>query len=161
MNSMFSLKRFANRVAIILICSSLIALAVNALRPTPLDWVAKTIYEIYQDCPESTVSADVIELESIIRNRSSYLIVDTRDEKDRSDFPVNNSIFVEYDALFPVEKDHINLIVQMSAGKSVLVIGKGSIAKLMADELVSNGLKNIYYLSNPPDYKRLTQKEGE
>lgn len=157
----FSYKWFATKTAILFFGSCLIAVAVNAARPTPLDWVATSIYEIYQDCPESTVSAEETDISSVLQKRNNFLIVDTRSKPEILKLQIPESLAVQYDSLFPIEKEEINRILKESQGRSVLVIGNGSTAKLMADELVSNGLKNIFYLSKSSDYTKLGEpKEG-
>ena len=160
MRSVFSWKKFAWRVIILTLGSSLVAVTVNAVRPTPLDWVATTMYEIYQDCPESTVSAEQLELSKVLSSRQNYLVVDTRSDEERKYAPITGSLAIQYDSLFPILKTDIDKILKTSAGRSVLVIGEGSTAKLMADELVSNGLKNIYYLKESTDYLKLVDVKG-
>ena len=149
------MKRSLLRVAVLLGIPLLLAVSVNAFRPTPLDWLAKEAYEIFQDCPEATSQAEPVTLEFVRGKQTSVLWVDARPEEEFAKSHLPEAVNVVYDTLFPVAEEDLQNLQAVSKGKTIVVYGTEGIGKLLADDLASQGMVEVKYLEPTAEWKTL------
>ena len=153
-------KAFIIRTAILVLLPTAVAVTVNAVRPTPLEWVAEEPYEIFQDCPEATKTAGDIPLKAIVKNPNKFLFVDARSAGEFAKEHVRAARSLPYDPIFPVSKGDIARLFEAAGSRTVVVIGDGRIPKLMADDLMTQGFPKAGYLPENEDWRELLDRLG-
>lgn len=143
------------RALIIAGVSCVIAVGVNATRPTPVAWVAQADYEIYEDCDETTESAERIELAEVAKNPSWYLIVDAREREPYEEWHLEGSCSLPYDPLFSVDAGTLDSLRSAAGDRTVVVVGDGDHAKLLADDLLSQGMTWVRFIDPDEDWRTL------
>ena len=151
----FNRSRFLLRTAVLFCASIFLAVAVNATRPDPLDWIASEEYEIFEECPEGEESSTPVTLQEVTANPDYFFIVDSRDSSDFERGHVEGAMSVPYDPLFPVMEDVIDELLVSAGDRTVVVIGDTLIAKLLADDLISQGVPIVHYLEEGEDWRVL------
>ena len=150
--------QFLIRCAVLLGFSLILTFSVNLIRATPISWIASQPYEIFQDCPESTVQAGILALAEFKANPSKYLVVDARPEANASQDPVPGAFLLPYDALFPASPSMVERLQEQRKGRTPLVFGEGSAGQHLADELVGAGIKNVRYFDPAENWHELAGK---
>ncbi|MBN1827149.1 MAG: rhodanese-like domain-containing protein [Candidatus Eisenbacteria bacterium] len=143
-----NLKGFLLRTTILVGVSSLTAVMVNAFRSDSLDWVAAAEYEIYEECPESTEPATPVTLDELRENPDYFLVIDCRDEESFVADHLEGSISIPYDPLFPVDEEAVLAIRESVGDRTVVVVGDSMTAKLLADDLIAQGIEWVQYLED-------------
>lgn len=154
-------KKFLLQVVVLAIVPSLFAVGFNLARPTPLTWVAKEPYEIFQDCPEATETAEAISVEAIRKNPKAFLIIDARMPKAFKEGHIEGAINIPYDPLFPVSEANIQNVQAARKGRRVVVVGEGKTAKLLAEDLMTQGLERADHLPEDAEWRKLLGEKGE
>ncbi len=159
MSAATSIKHFFLRSAVLVAVSAMIAVGVNAARPDSLQWVATAEYEIYENCPEVTGSATGVTLDEILEKPDYFLLVDCRmpEEYEKSHIP--DAVSLPYDPLFSVDEDAIYRIQKESDGRTIVVVGDTLTAKMLADDLVTQGMEYVRYLEDGEDWRALLSPE--
>jgi len=147
------------RAALILTVAVGLAALVNAGRPTPIDWIAQADYEIYEDCEETTESAEPVALAEVSKHPDWYLVVDARDPEAFEADHLEGAYSMPYDPLFGVGEEEISAIRDEAGDRSIVVVGEGEFAKLLADDLLSGGLSWVQYLEEGEDWRSLAASE--
>ncbi len=135
--------------------SVLLAVAVNASRPTPVTWLAQAEYEIFEDCDETTETSESISLAEIEKHPDWYLVVDARDESLYAEGHIDGAYSLPYDPLFSVDAEQVEALRSAAGDKSVVVVGDDGTARLLADDLLSQGLAWVQFLDEETDWRRL------
>jgi len=148
-------KGFLLRATILVGVSSVTAVAVNAFRSDPIDWVAAAEYEIYEDCPETVEPALPVTLAELKENPDYFLIVDSRMEEEYVASHLEGSVSVPYDPLFPVDEETIAAIRDRMGDRTIVVVGDSITAKLLADDLIAQGVEWVQYLEDGRDWLAL------
>jgi len=148
-------KSFLLRVTILVGVSCVAAVATNVFRSDPIDWVAAAEYEIYEDCPETVEPALPVTLEELRENPDYFLIVDSRMEEEFLATHLEGSLSVPYDPLFPVDEETITAIRDQVGDRTVVVVGDSITAKLLADDLIAQGIDWVQYLEDGRDWLAL------
>jgi len=156
-----SLGNLLRRSALLVAFSALVAVGVNAGRPDSLEWVASAEYEIYENCPEGTGSATTVTLREIVEKPDYFLLVDCRSLEEYEESHIPNAISIPYDPLFSVDEEAIFQIQKESDGRTVVVIGDTLTAKLLADDLVTQGMEYVSYLDDGEDWWSLLESEED
>ena len=158
---MFKFGEMLRRALLITGASFLMALAVNATRPTPVLWIAQADYEIFEDCDETTESAEPIEIAEIMKHVDWYMVVDSRDPEPYEEWHLEGSYSLPYDPLFSVDEETINALRSEAGDRSVVVVGEGEIAKLLADDLLSQGLSWVQFINPEEDWRILKASDAD
>lgn len=155
MLSTVSPARLLLRSALIAAASGAVALAVNAGRPDSLPLVAESEYEIYEDCPEGEESATEIALDEITENPAYFLIVDSREPEEFEAGHVEGALSVPYDPLFPVSEEEVERVRAAVGERVVVVVGDPLTARLLANDLATQGLDWVNYLEEGAEWRVL------
>jgi len=158
---MFHFRKMLGRALLIAGVSSLLAVAVNATRPTPVMWIAQADYEIFEDCDETTESADSIDIAEILKHPDWYMIVDSRDPEPFEEWHLEGAYSLPYDPLFSVDEETIDALRSEAGDRSIVVVGEGDIARLLADDLLSEGLSWVQFIRPEEDWRKLTAPEAD
>jgi rhodanese-related sulfurtransferase len=135
--------------------STAVAVAVNAGRPDSLRWVADAEYEIYDDCPEGEDSASAVTLDELVENPSYFFVVDSRSPEDYAAGHIEGAFSLPYDPLFSVDEEEVEKILEAAGEKTIVVIGDTLTARLLANDLASQGLDFVHYLEEDGDWRTL------
>ena len=146
---------FLLRATILVSVSCATAVAVNALRSDPIDWVAAAEYEIYEDCPETVEPALPVSLAELKENPDYFLIIDSRMEEEFLVSHLDGSLSIPYDPLFPVDEETILAIRKQVGDRTIVVVGDSITAKLLADDLIAQGIEWVQYLEDGRDWLAL------
>jgi hypothetical protein len=149
------------RSAVLVVISALVAVGVNAGRPDSLEWVASAEYEIYEECPEGTGSATAVTLGEILENPDYFFLVDCRRSEEYEQSHIPDALSIPYDPLFSVDEEVILEIQKESDGRTVVVVGDTLTAKLLADDLVTQGMEYVQYLDDGEDWRSLLASEED
>lgn len=118
-------------------------------------WIAQAEYEIFEDCDETTESAEAIDLSEVVKNPSWYLIVDSRDPEPYEEWHLEGAYLLSYDPLFSVDEETIEALRIEAGDRSVVVVGEGDFAKLLADDLLSQGMSWVQFIRPEEDWRKL------
>ena len=152
---MLSSSQILRRALIITGVSCLLAVAVNATRPTPVVWIAQADYEIFEDCDETTESAEAIKLAEVTKNPSWYLIVDSRDPELFEEGHIIGAYSLPYDPLFSVDEETVEALRSEAGDRTIVVVGDGDFARLLADDLLSQGMSWAQFIAPEEDWRAL------
>lgn len=155
------IQRFLIRSTVLVGFSFLLAIAVNAGRDDPLAWTASSAYEIYEDCPETTEPAAPILLDEILENRDYFFLVDSREAVEYETGHAEGAFLLPFDPLFSVEETAVSAIQEAAGDRSVVVIGDGLTAQMLADDLSTQGLEFVHYLEQSEDWRVLMAVDGD
>ena len=155
-----SLKKFIFKSFILVSISCIVAVTVNIFRPTPLEWVASEQYEIFTDCPETTKTSKAIAMESVSQAPRKFLLVDARPGDDFEKKHLNAALSLPYDPIFSVDKKDLKKIEKAANGRTVVVYGGRHNAKLLADDLVSQGISKVRFLKESDNWESLYEIQG-
>lgn len=138
-----------------------VAFVFNATRPTPLAWAADSDYEIYDDCDETTETAEPIAIADVLEHPDYYLLVDAREPEEFAAGSAAGAINLPYDPLFSVGEGEIDGIRSQAGDRGLVIIGEPETAKLLADDLFSQGMTFVNYLEEGDQWTKLVVKETE
>jgi rhodanese-related sulfurtransferase len=149
------------RSALIVVASSLVGLGYNAVRADSLDLVAESDYEIYEECPEGEEVAEPIHLDELKENPDYFFLVDSRtpDEYEQGHAP--GAFSVPYDPLFPVSEEEIDSVRTAAGDRTIVVVGDSLTAKLLANDLLNQGISFVQYLDEGEDWRSLVGGAGD
>ncbi|MFH1679894.1 MAG: rhodanese-like domain-containing protein [Candidatus Eisenbacteria bacterium] len=150
-----SIRRLLLRSLAIVGLSTAVAVAVNAGRPDSLRWAADSEYEIYEDCPEGEDTASVVTLDELIENPSYFFVVDSREPEEYESGHVEGAFSIPYDPLFSVSEEEIEEIRTVAGDRTIVVIGDTLTARLLANDLATQGLDWVHYLEESEDWRAL------
>jgi rhodanese-related sulfurtransferase len=143
------------RSAVIVAVSSGIAFAVNAARSDSLPLVAESEYEIYDDCPEGEESATEVTLDEVTENPTYFLFIDARAPEEYAAGHIEGALSVPYDPLFPVSPEDVERVRAAAGERTIVVIGDPLTARLLANDLASQGLDWVNYLEESAEWSVL------
>jgi rhodanese-related sulfurtransferase len=136
----------------IVICSVLVALTVNALRPHGLPLVARTPYETLVPCPEPGGPVDAIAATSSeVRSPRSF-VIDARPPEEFRAGHLPGAVSVPYDWLDPVPDERLVELaraVAASGATRVVVYGDGGrpdSGEYLGKEISARGIKNVSFI---------------
>lgn len=155
MNSHFWDAGLFLRSALIAAAASIVALGFNAVRADPLDWVADSEYEIYDECPEGEEEATAIGLDELLENPGYFFLVDSRMPGEYGAAHVEGALSVPYDPLFPIEEGEIAAVKEAAGDRTVVVIGDTLTARLLANDFLNQGVGFVHYLAEDEDWRVL------
>ncbi|NNE07844.1 MAG: hypothetical protein HKN20_04700 [Gemmatimonadetes bacterium] len=141
--------------------SFVVAFAVNATRTTPLAWAADSDYEIYDDCDETTETAEPIAIAEVLEHPDYYLLVDAREPDAFAAGSAAGAVNLPYDPLFSVGQEEIDELRSQAGDRGLVIIGDPETAKLLADDLFSQGMTFVNYLEEGDEWTKLVVKETE
>lgn len=134
--------------AIVVVLSSAVAIAFNALRPQGLEFIAFRDYEVYVPCPEPVGEAEPLHASRIRWGASDELVLDARSSDKHERWHPEGVRNVPFDFLLPVTDGVLRKIAH-GRSKRVVVIGDGLVpdtGEELARELNGLGIKNVYYV---------------
>jgi rhodanese-related sulfurtransferase len=149
------------RSFLIAAASAAVAVAVNASRPDPLPWLAPSEYEIYEDCPEAEDSSTVLSLSELRGDLSFFFLVDCRPAEEFAEGHAEGALSVPYDPLFAVSEEDLAKIQDAAGTRTVVVVGDSLTARLLANDLVAQGLEAVRYLEKGADWRALLPAGAE
>ncbi|MBM3321063.1 MAG: rhodanese-like domain-containing protein [Candidatus Eisenbacteria bacterium] len=156
-----SLFRLLFRSFLVFALSALVAVAINAGRPDSLRWVADAEYEIFDDCPEGEDTASAVTLDELVENPSYFFVVDSRSPEDYAAGHIEGAFSLPYDPLFSVDDKEIEKILVAAGEKTIVVVGDTLTARLLANDLTSQGLDFVHYLEEDGDWRALLTDGSE
>ena len=147
------LARTIAEACLIVTCSTLLALTVNALRPHGLPLVAREPYLTLVPCPEPGGPVTEIAATSPdVRSPRSF-VIDARSPTQFSAWHLPGSVNVPYDWLDPVPEDRLAelaLAVAASGATHVVVYGDGGrpdSGEYLGREISARGIRNVCFIS--------------
>ncbi len=138
-----------------------VGITMNATRPTPLAWAADSDYEIYDDCDETTETAEPMSIADVLAHPDYYLLVDAREPDAFAAGSAPGAVNLPYDPLFSVGQEEIDALRSRAGDRSLVIIGDPETAKLLADDLFSQGMTFVNYLEEGDQWTKLVAKETE
>jgi len=146
----------------IVLISIVIAILVNVFRNDGIPFITDTDYLIYEPCPEPTGKFENISINDVLKDISEeltineVLIIDASSENIYNKGHLVNAISIPYSFLDTIDKEKANKLVNLRP-KRIYVYGNLdndlSLGKLLAGEIASLGLNNIYWISS--DYNEI------
>ena len=146
------LGRSIAEACVIVVCSTLAALAVNALRPHGLPLIARAPYQTLVPCPEPGGPVTAIEPTSPeVRSPRSF-VIDARSPEEFAAGHLPGAVSVSYDWLDPVPDDRLAALaraVASSGATRVVVYGDGGrpdSGEYLGKEISARGIKNVRFI---------------
>ncbi len=138
---------------VIVLCSMLLALTVNALRPHPLPLVARAPYQTLVPCPEPGGPVTAIAATSPeVRSPRSF-VIDARSPEEFTTGHLPGAVSVPYDWLDPVPDGKLAALaraVAASGATRVVVYGDGGrpdSGEYLGKEISARGIRNVHFIS--------------
>jgi len=142
------MKALFRNAILIALAASLIGAIFNALRPSGLDWVAGSDYQILVPCPEPMGDAAPLPLAEAKDAKAPDALIDARDPEAYSKGHLSGAQNIPYDFLSPVSRQDVERLVA-ARFRRVIVYGSGDepdTGKLLAGELAAAGIKNVFFI---------------
>lgn len=149
-------------------CCSLVALAVNALRPDGLPLIAERDYEILVPCPEPGGDVTAIAPSDPLLDSPSTFVVDARPAAAAEAWTFRQAMNVPYDYLDPTPEGVLREVaraIAASRARHLAVYGDGDdpdTGELLAKEISASGIKNVLFVEGgaPALEDHLTRGSG-
>jgi hypothetical protein len=145
-------RRTMAEAAIVAAVSSVLALAVNALRPSGLPLVTRVPYEVLVPCPEPGGPVTPLDADDPLLREPRVFVIDARDaETFRAGhhFGAEN---VPYDWLDPIPEDDLRRLakkIAASRATHVVVYGDGGLpdsGEHLGREISGRGIRNVAFV---------------
>lgn len=140
--------KIIGQAVVLALVASVVGFFFNLARSSGLDWVARSPYDIYKDCPELSKEASEVKVEHLEEDLSSLVVVDARPTNAYLEAHIPAARSVPYDPLRSMEESLVEQLRTMGPNR-ILVYGDVAIdsGRLMAGELASAGLLGVRYLA--------------
>jgi hypothetical protein len=130
------------------IACTVLALAVNTLRPDGIALIQRAEYQILVPCPVTEGQVEPISAETLKPDDPRTLVIDARASSEYKQWRVSGAMNVPFDYLEPTDPKIIAQIAS-SGAKRVVVYGDGDdpdSGEQLAKELAGKGIRNVGYV---------------
>lgn len=144
--------------ALVVIASTVLALAVNEVRPAGLPLIAQREYEILVPCPDIGGEVDTIAVAEA--GRPGDLFVDARPKAEFTAWHPPGAMWIPFDYLEPAPDEMVRRLAR-SGARRVVVYGDGGdpdSGRELGRELAGRGVRNVVHLAGGA--KALRAKAG-
>ena len=154
--------KILGQAIVLTLVASAIGFVFNLARPSSLDWVARSPYDIYKDCPELSKEAAEVKVEHLEEDLSSFVILDARPTTEFLEAHIPAARSVPFDPIRPMEDSLVEELKKAGPNR-ILVYGDVAIdsGRLMAGELASAGLLGVRFLAGGFEAWRKAGKQTE
>ncbi len=136
----------------IAVVASVVALAVNLVRPDPLPLIAATPYQILVPCPEPGGPVEAIAADDPELGSPRTFLVDARPPREYARGHLPGAVNLPYDWLDPVPEEELRSMareIASSRASRVAVYGDGGrpdSGEHLGREISGRGIKNVHFV---------------